>query len=141
MRDGGLTGIFRKQMPHVHWQPVETWSTGQGVPDLNGCVSGAEFWIEMKQTKSNKVKIEPEQVAWAERRLRAGGRVFLAVRLHCDAGPRKEAKDELHLFRSNDARAIMLEGLSAIKATPLVLLRGGPAKWDWAKVQRVLTTA
>jgi len=135
MRDGGLVGIIKKGLPTFHHQSVETFSTGQGVPDLNSCGEGVEFWLEAKQTKASSVDISSEQIAWAERRIRAGGKVFLAVRRLCSAGPRREAKDELHLFNAKDMRYIMLGGLNAPEAKALGIWRGGPARWDWERIK------
>jgi hypothetical protein len=136
--DGNLRTIFQKHLPEVHWQPIETWSTGQGVPDANGCLAGQEFWIENKLTDGWKVNFEPGQVAWAERRIRAGGRVLLAVRRKTNAGPRRgDACDELWLFNGSQSRAVSVDGLKGAK--PLVIEGNGPAKWDWDTIRKVLT--
>ena len=37
----------------AHFTRVES-STMNGIPDLNGCINGKEFWMELK---SDKVKI------------------------------------------------------------------------------------
>jgi hypothetical protein len=137
MSDGGLRQLFQGAMSTVHWQSIETWSTGKGVPDLNGCSMGIEFWIELKLASANAVVIAPEQVAWAERRLRSRGRVFLAVRRKASDGKRRPGYDELWLFHGSTTRTIMMQGLSS--APPLCVTRGGPAKWDWAKIFSELT--
>lgn len=139
--DGGLSDLFRKALgSEFDFQRIESWSTGQGTPDLNGCGSGQEFWIEMKQTAANAVKIDPEQVAWAERRLRAGGRVFLAVRQKCEAGPRREARDRLYIFRGSDTRVVKDKGICG--ASPLFMSQNhGPRSWDWTAVKKILIGA
>ena len=126
MRDGGLRQLFQKHLSEVHWQAIESWGTGIGIPDLNGCISGVEFWIELKQAKANKVKISPGQVAWIERRLRAGGHVYVAVR-----------KDtELHLFHGGDIRSLYIDGLRG--AESLGTWGNGPAGWKWPEILAVL---
>ena len=137
--DGGLSDIFKKALPKVHWQRIETQMTGLGVPDMNGCFNGAEFWIEMKSTGADKVKIDKEQVAWAERRIRVGGKVLLAIRKHCSAGPRRQACDELHLFGGVDTRLVFLNGLKANKNRALGIWKGGPSRWDWEIVAAFLS--
>lgn len=138
MSDGNLRQIFQKMLPEVHWQGVETWSTGQGVPDMNGCLQGHEFWIENKVTSGWKVNFEVGQIAWAERRLRAGGVVFLAVRRKAPAGPiRGDATDELWLFAGEQMRQISIEGIRNI--TPFGRWNGGPVRWDWSAVRAALT--
>lgn len=138
MSDGNLRTIFRTRLPEAHWQGIETWSTGQGVPDMNGCLQGHEFWIENKLAKGWKVNFEPGQVAWAERRIRAGGRVFLAVRRQATAGPRRGgAFDELWLFRGQESRAVEADGLKG-KQSVLGIWHNGPARWDWAQIRIIL---
>jgi len=135
--DGNLRQIFQKHLPEVHWQPVETWSTGQGVPDVNGCFRGREFWIENKLTSGWSINFETGQVAWAERRLRAGGRVFLAVRRQAAAGPRRgEATDELWLFNGAQTRQVAEAGLKGTR--PILLGSGGPARWGWIAILAIL---
>jgi hypothetical protein len=138
MSDGNLRQIFQKHLPDVHWQGVETWSTGQGVPDMNGCLNGVEFWIENKLTSGWAVNFETGQIAWAERRIRAGGRVFLAVRRKAPAGPRKgDAADELWLFHGSYMREVSMEGIKAPRQYRC--WEGGPAHWDWVEIGRILT--
>ena len=137
--DGGLSQLFRKHLPEVDWARIETWSTGQGVPDVNGCCDGAEFWVEMKATGARAVVISPEQIAWAERRIRHGGRVFLAVRRQHDGGPRKgPAVDELWLFTGRETRTIATEGLP-IDEGHFWHWSGGPRQWAWATIRHLLT--
>jgi hypothetical protein len=137
--DGGLRQLFQRHLRTWHWQSVETFSTGQGVPDLNYCVMGIEGWIELKRAEANAVSITPEQVGWAERRLRAGGRVFLAVRQQTTQGPRKgPASDVLWLFRGSSTRLVKEYGLMG--ATPLGRWENGPTQWQWTVVEKYLTT-
>jgi hypothetical protein len=68
--DGGLRQLYQKHLPTFHWQGVETWSTGQGVPDCNFCAEGSEGWIENKVTHTNAIKFQTEQIGWIERRRR-----------------------------------------------------------------------
>lgn len=116
---------------------VENSGIGRGVPDLNGCYTGVEVWLELKATPGWAVAIEPWQAAWAERRSRAGGRVFFAVRRHCPAGPRRAAADELYLFGAHQARALRQFGLKTVK--PLGYWPGPqPAAWIWAEIEIIL---
>jgi hypothetical protein len=128
MSDDELRKIFRRHMPGVDWQAVETGSTGSGVPDLNGCRVGVEFWLEMKQATHWRITIRPMQVAWCERRLRNGGRVFCAVR---------RAHDELWLFNAWAMRRLMTERLDAVES--LGRWSGGAAAWNWSEITRLLT--
>ncbi len=135
-RDGGLRSLFAERIKTAHWQAIETWSTGQGVPDCNVCLAGAETWIEFKTTATNALRISKEQVGWIERRLRAGGRVLVIVRWRCAAGPRRQARDELLIFDGGNVRALMLGGIASTIA--IVRWDGGPRAWDWNAVTEIL---
>jgi hypothetical protein len=137
--DGGLRQLYQKHLPTFHWQGVETWSTGQGVPDCNFCAEGSEGWIENKVTHTNAIKFQTEQIGWIERRRRAGGRVFIGVRKTWDAGPRKGAAGDLfYLFAGDAVRALAVGGLGA--AIPILMCSGGPAKWAWPEIRTNLLT-
>lgn len=139
MADGNLRLIFQKHLPEAHWQPVETL-IGRGIPDVEYCFPGGiTGWIENKKTNGWSVDISPNQVSWAERRIRAGGRCFVAVRRLATAGQRREAADELWLFRGAEARALMTDGLKG-KQPVLGIWPKGPAAWDWQAIRRILTT-
>lgn len=138
MSDGGLRQIFQKHLPKIHWQSIETL-IGRGTPDMNGCLSGQEFWIENKLTSGWAVNFEIGQVAWHERRLRAGGRTFVAVRRLANSGPRKGAAcDELWLYRGQCIRQLEAEGLKETRLLATGLWVGGPARWHWDTIGNIL---
>lgn len=135
--DGGLWQVLRDYWPHVDKQRIETGGTGLGIPDVNACLRGVEAWIELKGTDAWAVTIRPEQVAWIERRARAGGRVFLFTRRRCAKGPRRPAADELWIHRPDAVRAVAKLGLR--EAPPPVLrLDGGPSQWVWPMVEELV---
>jgi hypothetical protein len=138
--DGRLRALFVANLPDAHWQPIETWSTGQGVPDSEYCFpGGASGWIENKRTEHWAVKFETFQPAWIERRVRTGGRVTIAVRRVAVGGPRTAPADELWLVAGRDVFRLRDGGLRAPGLVPLGRFQGGPARWDWAIVRRLLT--
>jgi hypothetical protein len=158
MSDGELHTKFKDNLLDVHFQSVETWSTGQGVPDMNFAAKskvtglGAEGWVENKCIDSgNKFGYEPEQVGWIEKRMRFGGRVFVAVRVLKSAGPRKgAARDELWVFTGHSFRGLCQHGMPIIGSDPreaaalgiyqpLYVGHGGPSSWDWQAVRLILT--
>lgn len=137
--DGGLTQVLREALPEVHWCRIETGGTGRGIPDINGCYRGAEFWCELKFTDTWAVGLRPEQCGWAMQRSRAGGRVFILTRRRTQAGPRRgPGVDELYIHSGADAREVATLGL---RGGPLPLYRagGGPSQWSWKDVLRILT--
>jgi hypothetical protein len=137
MIDGGLWGVLREHWPHVDKQRVETGGTGLGIPDVNACLAGVEVWLELKGTEAWAVAIRPEQVAWAERRTRAGGRVLLLTRRRCAAGPRRVACDELWIHRATDIRHVSALGLRG-GPPPLHRSDGGPSNWLWPVIEEVV---
>jgi hypothetical protein len=70
------------------------------------------------------------QVGWIERRLRAGGRVFILVR---------RARDELWLLPGRSARKLSTRELKLNSLAPLGKWEGGPRGWDWKKLAELLT--
>jgi hypothetical protein len=134
MIDGGLCSLIQRYLRHWHWQRIETGGTGRGIPDMNGCSDGVEVWIETKVTPGWKVVIRPEQVAWAERRFRAGGRVFLAVR---QTGGRRDA---LWLLSPLAGRRLIVGDKLSDLSEALVLghWENGPGFWDWPRVEHIL---
>ena len=129
--DGNLRKIFSKAMPAAQWTPIETGTTAQGVPDSEYCFPGGkQGHIEHKRTLGWQVEIRPEQIGWIKRRVRLGGRVFVAVR---QLGAKR---DVLWLFHGKDVSELSKGGLR--KVNPILEMPGGPDRWDWGLVQIVL---
>jgi Holliday junction resolvase len=119
---------FRKSLPQVHWATVESRTTESGIPDINGCLNSAEFWVECKTTKAFAVVMRPMQIAWILRRVRHGGKVIIAVR-------KKNTKvDELYLIDGSKVKELNEKGLHGF--SPIGI--GGPSQWPWADVAKVL---
>lgn len=135
--DGGLRALFQKNLPEFFWTAIETGSTGRGIPDHHFIHAGISGWIEYKVTEAYAVDISPEQVAWAERCIRNGGRHFIAVRQLCAKGPRREAKDQLYIFHGSEARKLATGGLDVSLA--VFWGSGGPKRWVWPAVKALLT--
>jgi hypothetical protein len=59
-------------------------TTGRGIPDLNVCYQGKEFWVELKVAQRlsgvYRVYMRKEQVAWGIRRAQHGGSVFVCAK-------------------------------------------------------------
>lgn len=139
MIDGGLRRLMREHIPLAHWTPIETGGTGRGVPDDNVCLNGVETWLEYKCTAGWAVAIRPEQVAWAERRTRAGGRVLLVTRRRCSPGPRRPGADEIWIHKATDIRYVSMLGLKAGNGPrPILKCEGGPQAWLWPVIEEVI---
>jgi Holliday junction resolvase len=125
-------------LPEVHWLTVETSATEGGVPDMNGCCTGIEFWIEMKVTSGWTVSLRPQQIGWLMRRCRVGGRAFIAVRRRAHKGKCRVEADELHLFSGAYANVVKDVG---VRAHAIERWHGGPSQWDWHAIKRHLLSA
>ena len=80
-KEKNLWLLLRENITEVHWQRIETGMTGAGIPDVNGCAKGKEFWIELKEVHSgNSLTLRPMQVAWLAKRAMHGGQVFVLAR-------------------------------------------------------------
>jgi hypothetical protein len=130
--DGGLRPMFRDRFPSWHWTSIETL-TVNGVPDAEFCFDTSQGWIEYKFTNGYTVGLRPEQIGWALRRARAGGRSFIGVRRTADK------IDELYLFAGADAARLKSHGLKVVE--PLGRFAGGPAAWNWERVSDLLLSA
>ena len=136
--DDGLRSLFVKNMQDADSVSVETGLTALGVPDLNMCMLGQDVWVEMKATSGWSVTLRPEQIAWAERRIRHGGAVFLAVRRRHEGGPRKGGpEDQLWVYWGGQTRQVSDLGLKD-GPPPLLMESGGPMKWRWDMVSALL---
>jgi hypothetical protein len=131
--DGGLRAEFRKHLPNFDWVSIESCTTGGGIPDSNFCYKGIEGWLEFKLTLGHTVPLSPEQIGWILRRVRNGGRVFIAVRQRAPQGPRREARDILWLIPGHGAKLAKQHGLAAL-IDGVEDHHGGPAQWDWRAI-------
>lgn len=128
-QDGGLRPMFRDRFPEWHWTSIETM-TVNGVPDAEFCWDGSQGWCEYKFTSGWQVGLRAEQIGWALRRARAGGRSFICVR-------RTSAPiDDLFIFAGADAGRLKQVGIRGV--TPLLQTSGGPARWNWEMVSKTL---
>jgi hypothetical protein len=139
MIDDGLRSLFHTHLRQFHWQAIESGLTGGGIPDSNFCINGIEGWVEHKATATAKVHtLNSDQVGWHLRRARAGGRTFFAVRYRHRGGPRKgPAVDRLYLYRGIMAKELFLTGL---RNPPLGWWDGGPTRWNWGEISRLLSS-
>ena len=80
-KESNLWALLRDNLLDFHLQRIETGITGSGVPDVNGCKKGKEFWVELKEIHSgNSLTLRPMQVSWLAKRAMYGGQVFVLAR-------------------------------------------------------------
>ena len=63
----------------IHICRVESGWSCPGIPDINVCIKGIEFWIECKISNmaGSRNQLKPMQKSWAKHRTLAGGKVFV----------------------------------------------------------------
>lgn len=141
MIDGGLWQEIRRHLREGwDFQRIESGLTGGGVPDVSFCRDGVEGWIELKWTPGWKPRIRAEQIGWAERRLRHGGRVLMLTWRRCDSGPRREAASELWIHSGWHMRHVLDHGLQDAPP-PILRETGGPSQWRWDHIGEAILTA
>tara|TARA_R100000656_G_scaffold67674_1_gene51227 strand:+ start:278 stop:652 length:375 start_codon:yes stop_codon:yes gene_type:complete len=112
---------IKRALPYVHWQRIET-GTGQGVPDVNGCIGGDEFWLELKIAQGNKVKITPGQIAWLMQRIDAGGKAWIIVK----------KKEQIFIYNGYQGAFLLDKGL---KLQPVATMN---KPFDWEDFLRII---
>ena len=114
--ESNLWRLVRDHLPKIHWQRIETGSTAQGVPDLNGCFEGQEFWVELKAVRGNQLGLRPMQISWLAQRAMHGGKCFVLGR----------KKQTIRLFRVNS-----LSDVKGLKWTsPHTIELSSPFTWE-----------
>lgn len=75
----------RKSLVNLDLRRVENAIEG-GTPDVEGCLDGSQFWIELKCSRANlmgvvRFKFRPAQVPWLKKRQDCGGRAFVLAQV------------------------------------------------------------
>ena len=69
----------RKALKNVHAVRIERRYL-PGIPDVNCCYKGVEFWLELKVSKGNYIGLSKFQKAFINERSKHGGKVFVLAR-------------------------------------------------------------
>ena len=67
---------IKNNTKNVHFQRIENL-IGQGIPDVNCCTQGCEFWLELKVGDGRFPDLSKYQIAWHYRRYIVGGKSFI----------------------------------------------------------------
>jgi Holliday junction resolvase len=121
MSESNFYKQLRVNTPEVLWTRIEN-RHGGGIPDLNGLYDGRDFWVELKITTTNKVRLSPTQISWHYNRGLYGGRSFILVK--------NTKTKEIKLFNNTDVRKLALEGF---QSNSLIILK---APYDWKLLVR-----
>jgi hypothetical protein len=76
---------------------------GGGIPDVHMLWDSLPFWMELKTTKNNSVKISPHQIAWNYSYSLKGGLNFFLVK--------SLSSKNLFLFRGDQGARLLEKGL------------------------------
>lgn len=81
------TGAQEYAAPQLHLQRIEN-AIAKGTPDVEGCIRGVCFWLELKAAARPKrastpvrTHIDYEQLAWLKQRTAAGGIALMLLRV------------------------------------------------------------
>jgi len=121
MSESNFYKQLRINTPEILWTRIEN-RHGGGIPDLNGLYDGRDFWVELKITTTNKVRLSPTQISWHYNRGLYGGRSFILVK--------NTKTKEIKLFNNTDVRKLALEGF---QSNSLIILK---APYDWKLLVR-----
>jgi len=121
MSESNFYKQLRINTPEVLWTRIEN-RHGGGIPDLNGLYDGRDFWVELKITTTNKVRLSPTQISWHYNRGLYDGRSFILVK--------NTKTKEIKLFNNTNVRKLALEGF---QSNSLITLK---APYDWLSLVR-----
>ena len=103
----------KKNLPHdCYATRIENRMDG-GVPDVHVIWNGLPFWIELKLTKANKIRLSPNQIAWNTKYSLNNGLAYILVQ--------RVGEGSLFLFRGEDARQLAIDGLNT---EPIIKVSG-----------------
>jgi hypothetical protein len=75
-RESKLSKLIQKNCNQIHFTRIES-STMNGIPDLNGCINGYGFWMELKSDKVKYPKLSKWQISWINKHINYGGVVLI----------------------------------------------------------------
>tara|TARA_R100000655_G_C2960194_1_gene188749 strand:- start:95 stop:541 length:447 start_codon:yes stop_codon:yes gene_type:complete len=94
----------KKNLPHDCYATRIENRMGGGVPDVYIIWNGLVFWIELKITKDNKIRLSSNQIAWNTKHSLNFGLSYILVQ--------RVGEGSLFLFRGEDARQLAIDGLN-----------------------------
>ena len=103
----------KKNLPENSFATRLESRIANGVPDVHIIWDKLSFWIELKITKANKIKLSSNQIAWNTKYCLNGGLSFILVQ--------RLGEGSLFLFRGDDARQLAIDGLNT---EPIIRVSG-----------------
>ena len=75
-RESKLSKLIKTNCNQIHFTRIES-KTINGIPDLNGCMNGIGFWMELKSDKVKYPKLSKWQISWINKHIQYGGVVLI----------------------------------------------------------------
>lgn len=101
--EANFWSMIRKNLP----KGSQAWRlenrVAVGMPDCYIMIDGHPLWIELKVSKSNSVRLSPQQIAWHTAHSHAGGHSLILVK--------RSSTGTLFLFEGRGARDVASQGL------------------------------
>ena len=107
--ESNFWNTIRQNLPkNAHATRIENVHGG-GVPDVHVVWDGLPFWMELKVTKGNAVKVSPHQVAWHMAYFARGGLSFFLVK--------SLSTKDVYSFEGDQGSNLLRGGVSAAHGT------------------------
>ena len=103
----------KKNLPENSFATRLESRIANGVPDVHVIWDKLSFWIELKITKANKIKLSSNQIAWNTKYSLNNGLAYILVQ--------RVGEGSLFLFRGDDARELATNGLNT---EPIIRVSG-----------------
>ena len=103
----------KKNLPENSFATRLESRIANGVPDVHIIWDKLSFWIELKITKANKIKLSSNQIAWNTKYSLNNGLAYILVQ--------RVGEGSLFLFRGDDARELATNGLNT---EPIIKVSG-----------------
>jgi hypothetical protein len=126
MSEARLWKTTRDAVGHIgHWDRIESHSASQGRFDVNACIEGDTFDIELKiyDSKRGGFVLRASQNAWACNRVRAGGNAWIFARYD-------GAQEEFLLIPAKNSRALIHDRSYEGWAKQAVKIWYGKPQWQ-----------
>jgi hypothetical protein len=111
----------------VHCCRVEN-TAGSGIPDVNCCHQGVEFWLELKIVRENRIQFRSSQIAWITERSGYSGRVFILAK----------RGEWLLVYKGTQAYSLGVSNGYVDDVTPAKIFKG---PWNWKEILSFLVTS
>lgn len=126
MSEARLWRTVRDAVGHIgHWDRIESHSASQGRFDVNACIDGVTFDIELKiyDGRRGGLVLRANQNAWACNRVRAGGIAWIFARYD-------GAEEEYLLIPANRSRELIHDRSYAGWARQAIKIWRGKPDWQ-----------